>query len=106
MESTAGWPTPGNSWSVRAEHYFYPGGTLAFRFESLTSYEGHDPEIPDSPSGPFVVETRTYFDEAGKRVRELKKAMFEPTGKRIPVSAVAEHHAMLLSSTRALEGAK
>ncbi len=77
-------------WTSVAEHYFYPDGRLAFRFERLTSFEGSDPQIPDGPSGPFIVETRTYFDEAGQRIRELKKAFFQPTGKPIPISAVAQ----------------
>lgn len=95
--------SPGGDWSSRAEHCFYPGGALAFRFEKLVSYQGHVPAWgDDGPSGPFLVEIRSYFDETGRQVRERKKATYGPTGEEVPANSVATLETPRLMSTAAV----
>jgi hypothetical protein len=71
-------------WTNRVEYYFYKDGKTAFRFERHLTFNGGAPDADESdPGGPYVVETRTYYDPSGEQVRELVRAFRKETGEDI-----------------------
>lgn len=79
-------------WADVVEYYYYPTGGLAFVFEGNTTYNGYVLEGREkkAPSGPFVVEKRTYLSESGKQIRALRKAYLRESGRAVPLSQVQD----------------
>lgn len=81
------------------EHYFFPSGRTAFRFERLSTTHGGQPGGTPWPPGPYVVETRTYFAGAGKKIREVKKAYVEASGVRVAERFIEQFETVRFKST-------
>jgi hypothetical protein len=77
--------TPSGDWTNTTEHYFRPDGTIAFRFERHATFLG-----PGDPEGPYVVERRTYVDEAGRTVRTIVRAFVRASGAEVPLAQVQQ----------------
>lgn len=74
---------PSGDWGQKVAYFFYPDGRTAFRFEEHVTFLYYDPEEPDfRPSGPFVRERRSYFDEGGRMIRDLLSVRKVPGVKR------------------------
>lgn len=79
-------------WADVVEYYYYRTGRPAFVFEGNTTYNGYVLEGGEkkAPSGPFVVEKRTYLSESGKQIRVLRKAYLRDSGKAVPLAQVQD----------------
>jgi hypothetical protein len=76
-------------WKLTEEYYFYKNGRTAFYFRSLLTFQGYDFEHDrDLPPGPYIVEERRYYDEAGKQIRHLENAFVQATKKEVPVKYI------------------
>lgn len=72
-------------WSLTEDYYFHGNGRTAFYFRSLVTFQGYDYEHDRPlPEGPYIVEERRYYDEAGRKIRRLEKAFIEKTRQDVP----------------------
>ncbi len=79
--------SPSRDWENTTEYDFYPDGKTAFRFERhVTSLAN----LPETFTGPYVVEKRRYLDESGRVVRDVVRAFVESSGKGVPASDVQQ----------------
>ena len=81
--------SPGGDWVNISEYYFYKESMTAFKFETHKTFQGYDfDRNRELPSGPYVVETRRYYDKAGKEIRFIRKAFIESSKKEVPVKYI------------------
>ena len=94
--------TPSGDWQNRSEHFFREDGTLAFVLEQHLTYNVGSEEAPR----PLTIESRRYFDRAGKKVRSMQKTV-APGGKVFPTgSANPDRNAPVFMRVRDLPFAK
>jgi hypothetical protein len=75
--------TPSGDWQNVVEYWFRAGGRPAFRLERHSTFLS-----ALELEGPFVVERRSYFSDAGRKIRERERAFVKRTGKDVPVREI------------------
>lgn len=78
-------------WTNIKEYYFYENGSIAFVFERHVTSQAHNTETGEElPQGPYILEKRTYFDEKGRKIKSIEKAVISSTNREIPVKFVRQ----------------
>jgi len=67
------------------EYYFYPSLNTAFVFEQHLTFNGIHEENGEEVNGLYKVERRFYFDENGKKIRDIRKIFLIKSNETIEI---------------------